>query len=82
MIGYNYNQSSFLWTKNQTKNPNKLIINTIICINNDIINQYNYVSTENCNYISKIKNVYFISNNYEIVNKKARKIRACFLMER
>lgn len=70
IIRFKYGFESMVVNNNPGLESLKKIIEDITLNNNDIINQYNYVSTMYGNYIRKIKKVDFISNKYENIQGK------------
>lgn len=70
MIRFKYGFESIIIKNNQELESLKKIIDDISLNSDDIINQYNYVSTIYGNYTSKIKNMNFIENKYTNIQGK------------
>ncbi len=70
MIRFKYGFESVAVNTNPELENLKKIIEDISLNSNDIINQYNYVSTVYNNYISRIKNIDFITNKYLDIQEK------------
>ena len=70
MIRFKYGFESIIIKNNQELESLKKIIDDISLNSDDIINQYNYVSTIYGNYTSKIKNMNFIENKYANIQGK------------
>ena len=70
IIRYKYGFESIVISSNPKLADLKMITNNISLSSNDIINQYNYVSTIYNDYISKCKNIDFIENKYANIQGK------------
>ena len=70
IIRFKYGFESIIVNNNSKLKNLKIIIDDITLNSNDIVNQYNYISTMYANYISRIKQVDFINNKYENIQGK------------
>lgn len=70
IIRFKYGFESIIVNNNPELESLKKIIEDVTLSSNDIINQYNYISTVYDNYIGRISKVDFIQNKYDKIHGK------------